>query len=428
VSVKIAMHAPETPIPPTVISPGVRDQPRFFDLCLAEPFRIFFPLATFLGISGVSLWPLFFLGLHKFYPGPMHARLMIEGFLAGFVIGFLGTALPRLLSAPSLRRGELRLLLALYLLTAGLHIGEQPRAGDVAFIALLLSFGACMMARVRGRTQLPPPGFVLVALGLLSGLAGPVLWLCGVQGWVPGQAMMFGAMLLNQAFVLFLLLGIGTFLFPRFLRLRDVRTMAEERTASAGWRLRAAFSAFTAMLLLTSYWLETSNPVTPAATWLRSVAAIVYLAAMVPFHRQSRPLTTGSLAAQLALLALILGMIFPLFWPAQRIAGLHVVFLGGFSLITFTVATRVVLGHSGNEALFETRLPALQVATLLLLTGAVLRAVGDFSQARPHWLSGASYLWMLAAGVWGFSVLPKVRIPDPGGDLTCSTRRELRRA
>ena len=100
-----------------------------------------------------------------------------------------------------------------------------------------------------------------------------------------------------------------------------------------------------------------------------------------------------------------------------------VVFLGGFSLITFTVATRVVLGHSGNEALFETRLPALQVATFLILTGTVLRTVGDFLATRPHWLNGASYLWMLAAGVWGFSVLPKVRLADPDGDISCSARR-----
>ena len=55
-------------------------RPAFLSLCPAEPFRIFFPLATLLGISGVSLWPLFFSGLHPFYPGPMHARLMIEGF------------------------------------------------------------------------------------------------------------------------------------------------------------------------------------------------------------------------------------------------------------------------------------------------------------------------------------------------------------
>ena len=144
---------------------------------------------------------------------------------------------------------------------------------------------------------------------------------------------------------------------------------------------------------------------------------------MVPFHRQSFPLRTASLAAQLALLALVAGLIFPLFWPGHRIAGLHIVFLGGFSLITFTVATRVVLGHSGNEALFDTRLPSLQITTLLLLTGTVLRAVGDFLPARPHWLSGASYLWILAAGVWAFKILPKVRCADSEGDVSCSARR-----
>jgi uncharacterized protein involved in response to NO len=384
-------------------------KPRFFELCLAEPFRIFFPLATLLGASGVSLWPLFFLGVHQFYPGPMHARLMIEGFLAGFVIGFLGTSLPRLLSAPPLRRWELRTLIALYLLTAGLHIGEQPRAGDAAFITLMLCFGACMIARVRRRAELPSPGFVLVVFGYLCGVAGPALWLCGVQGWVSGNVALFGAMLLNQAFVLFLLLGVGAFLLPRFLRLR-----AEGRTESSSWRHGAAFSGIIGLILLAGYWLEACNPAAPAAAaWLRGLGAIVYLAAMVPFHRQSWPPHTAAIAAQLALLALVAGLVFPLFWPAQRVAGLHVVFLGGFSLITFTVATRVVLGHSGNEALFETRLPALQAAAFLLLIGAVLRAVGDFSPARSSLLSAASYLWLLAAGIWGFSILPKVRLPDP---------------
>ena len=149
---------------------------------------------------------------------------------------------------------------------------------------------------------------------------------------------------------------------------------------------------------------------------------------MVPFRRQTLPPRTASLAAQLALLALVAGLIFPLFWPGQRIAGLHVVFLGGFSLITFTVATRVVLGHSGNEALFETRLPSLQIATLLLLAGAVLRAVGDFSPERSHWLNAASYLWMLAAGAWGFAVLPKVRIADSSDDISCSVHAELEKS
>lgn len=398
-------------------------RPSFFQLCLGEPFRIFFPLATLLGISGVSLWPLYFSGLHKFYPGPMHARLMIESFLGGFVLGFLGTALPRLLSARPLGRGEFWPVFTLYLLCAGLHIGEQPRLGDVAFVVLLLVFGGCMLSRVRQRGELPPPGFVLVAMGYLCGLAGPVLWLCGTMSWVPGRAMVFGMMLLNQGFVLFLLLGIGTFLLPRFLRLREVRPMAEERRASPGWRLRAGFSAATGLALLASYWIEAGNPLSPMAPWLRAGAALVFLGAMIPFHRQSWPLRTQSVAAQLALISLVAGLVFPLFWPGQRLAGLHVVFLGGFSLITFTVATRVVLGHSGHEALFDTRLPALQAAMVLLLTGAVFRAVGDFLVTRPSWLNGASYLWMLAAAVWAFSVLPKVRLADEEGDLSCSERR-----
>src|SRR5215207_5290588 len=86
-------------------------RPSYFALCRAEPYRLFFPLATLIGISGVSLWPLFFSGLHKFYPGIMHARMMIEGFLGAFVVGFLGTAMPRLTGTNPFSRWELGSLL-----------------------------------------------------------------------------------------------------------------------------------------------------------------------------------------------------------------------------------------------------------------------------------------------------------------------------
>ena len=82
-------------------------------MCCAEPYRVFFPLGILFGLSGVSLWPLYFSGLHKFYPGIMHARLMIEGFLGAFIVGFLGTAGPRLTGTAPLSRAELGWLLAL---------------------------------------------------------------------------------------------------------------------------------------------------------------------------------------------------------------------------------------------------------------------------------------------------------------------------
>src|SRR5436190_21845692 len=61
-----------------------------------EPFRIFFPVATLAGLIGVALWPALLLGWTQNYPGPSHARLMVQGFFGGFILGFMGTAMPRL--------------------------------------------------------------------------------------------------------------------------------------------------------------------------------------------------------------------------------------------------------------------------------------------------------------------------------------------
>lgn len=398
-------------------------RPGFLQLCPSEPFRVFFPLATLFGISGVSLWPLFFSGIHTFYPGVMHARLMIEGFLGGYVLGFLGTALPRLLVAPPLRAQELWPLVVLHALCAGLHIAHQVVAGDVVFAVLLLAFAACTIRRVQQRTDLPPPGFVLVGMGYLGGIAGALLWAAGTLGWVPGNWMPLGGVWLNQAFVLYLLLGVGAFLLPRFLALPGVVLMADERTASPGWMKRALFALGAGVLLFASHWIEIMHAAPQAAAILRGVTVIGFLAVMVPIHRTPEPWKTVPLAVNLALLSVVAGLVFPLFWPGQRVAGLHVVFLGGFSLITFTVGTRVVLGHTGFGHLFQGRLPALQIAAALIVIGTVLRAVGDFLPTRNAWLNGASVLWMLAALVWGFAVLPKVRHADPEETSACAGRR-----
>jgi uncharacterized protein involved in response to NO len=392
-------------------------RPSYFSLCGAEPFRIFFPLALLIGISGVSLWPLFFTGMHKFYPGIMHSRMMIEGFLGGFVIGFLGTAMPRLLSAPPLRGWETWTLVVIHLTVAGLHIGHQLLLGDIAFVVLLLFFGGCLLCRVRHATDLPPPGFVLVGLGYLTGLSGTLLWIGGMKGWVSGSAMMLGGLWLNQAFVLLLILGVGTFLLPRFLAIQGIRPLDEERTASRAWILRALAAGCVGIAMLVSYWLEAGYAMVTPAALVRGGAVVIYLLCMVPIFRTSNPGRTVPLAVNIALVSVVLGLAFPLFWPGQRIAGLHVVFLAGFSLITFTVATRVVLGHSGNGHLFRTRLPILLGVIGLLLIATVLRVIGDFlPEQRTTDLNLASYLWMSAAAAWGMAILPKVRIPDVGDE------------
>jgi hypothetical protein len=54
-----------------------------------EPFRLFFPVAVIAGLIGVALWPVMLLGWMENYPGPSHARLMVQGFFGGFIFGFM---------------------------------------------------------------------------------------------------------------------------------------------------------------------------------------------------------------------------------------------------------------------------------------------------------------------------------------------------
>src|SRR5436305_5997121 len=105
-----------------------------------EPFRIFFPTGLLLGALGVSLWVLYYSGVAIPYPNVTHARLMIEGFMASFIFGFLGTAGPRLTSAPAFSFAELATIFTLDLLAAGTHLGGAHRAGDILFLLCLLMF------------------------------------------------------------------------------------------------------------------------------------------------------------------------------------------------------------------------------------------------------------------------------------------------
>ena len=79
---------------------------RWLDRVAAEPFRLFFPLGILASVVGVLLWPAYFFGWFSTWPLELHARWMVVGFGGSFVVGFLGTAGPRLIGAPPWCRFE----------------------------------------------------------------------------------------------------------------------------------------------------------------------------------------------------------------------------------------------------------------------------------------------------------------------------------
>jgi uncharacterized protein involved in response to NO len=374
--------------------------------CCEEPFRLFFPIGALLGVLGVSLWPLFYAGVLTTYPGILHTRLMIEGFMASFIIGFLGTAGPRITSAPHFSRSELTALFTLDLLAAGLHFGGSHRAGDLVFVFCLAVFVFVLGKRFLQRADSPPPNFALVALGLLNGFAGALL-LALFENKIYSAQYRIGASLLEQGFVLLPILGVAPFLLARLLDLPSTDELPESSTLPPGWIAQAIFAAAIGVIVDLTFITE-SIGVSAISGWVRLGAILVYLIARMP--RRGHSFLGDSLRA--GIVAVVVGIGVEALWPQYRIGALHIVFVSGFGFIVLTVAIRVVFGHSGNAHLFRERLPFFIVVGALVFLAMLSRYVADLApRARAIHLIAGAISWLIAILIWMGKVIPKVAIP-----------------
>jgi uncharacterized protein involved in response to NO len=384
----------------------------FFELAVPEPFRIFFPIGLLLGAIGVALWPLFVWHAINFYPRDAHLRLMIEGLMGSFIIGFLGTAGPRLLDAPPFRAIETYLLLALQLAVAGLQLKQRRNAGDIVFLLTLVLFLSFVGKRARTRQDLPPPNFVLVILGFLNAIAG-IVFIFGSRRATSGAAFFdqFGSLLLNEGFVLFPILGVGAFFFPKLLGGAKPEP-ADLNIAISLWKKRALIAALTGVVIWISFVLE-------ALEWTRTAAVVRGSAVLFYFalqgHLFERPSGPPFLAHcfRFGAVLLIVAFFFPLALPTYRLANMHLAFIGGFTIILFTVSTRVILGHSGYTHLFQKRLYFLIVALVLLIVTMLARVGADFfPPERNSHLVYAALIWLMATAIWAWALLPKLLLNE----------------
>src|SRR5262245_18998997 len=144
-----------------------------------EPFRLFFPAATLAGLIGVALWPVMLLGWTQNYPGPSHARLMVQGFYGGFIFGFMGTAMPRRIGACPFSARETFSLLLLFLGNVVANAAGMNGLADWLFAGELALLFTRLKRRCHSGGDLPPPTFVLVGLAFASALVGTGLHLAG---------------------------------------------------------------------------------------------------------------------------------------------------------------------------------------------------------------------------------------------------------
>jgi uncharacterized protein involved in response to NO len=356
----------------------------------SEPYRVFFFSGALWSVIGVSLWPLFYAQQLTFYPNLAHARIMIEAFGGAFVVGFLGTAGPRMATAPKLTPLELLWLFALHQASAMSHLRLQHAWGDGLFIALLASLLLCLVIRVlKFRREAPPPQMLLALTGLVCGISGAALQM------MPSDLERYrlANLLLYQGLLLPPVLGIGSFVFPRMLGgdFGDAKTAAQSQTKL----LRAIV---TALLLVSSFFLEAYGQVMPGYA-VRALVAAGYLLIEVRWSpRQSGSLTTGLFWA----LALgWLGLLLSPFHYGQHVAIEHLLYIGGFGMLILIVGSRVLFGHSGDlEGFFAKSKWARFLIFLGILTAT--------TRATPAWVPSttishhiyAAWTWALLSVLW----------------------------
>ena len=363
----------------------------------AEPFRVFFLSGALFSIAGVLLWPLFYAGWLPFYPSVSHARLMIENFGGAFVIGFLGTAGPRMLAAPRLTPAELAGLFALHLGSGWCHLRMQTVWGDALFLALLIGFAVCLGARALSRrSEAMPPPMLLAALGLLCGITGTALWLD--PAWHSSAATYrLAGLLLYQGLLLGPIMGVGSFLFPRLLG-------GEFGEPTPGPEMRRAWvrTILAAATLLVSFAVEVWwHPQTGVI--LRAVAVAIALSG-IRWRRAADDPPAGTLANALRIWCLpltFLGVATPAFAYSRHTTLEHLLFIGGFGLLCLIVASRVLFGHSGALPEFAQKSRTARTIVALVVVAAFTRASAEFwpKIIISHHLYAAG-LWAIAALVW----------------------------
>ncbi len=363
----------------------------------AEPYRVFFPLGVLWSLAGVSLWLLYYAQWLPFYPGIVHARIMIEAFGGSFLVGFLGTAGPRMVSSPLLSVSEFLWLLVGSIATGSFHLLQDTRWGDISFGVMLGSLGVGLLVRgIWMRQEAPPPGLILATAGVLSGCFGVGMLASPGLDEEP-QAQILGRLLLYQGTLLAPVLGVGVFLFPRILG--GTFGMAE-RSRGLRWQWCHAVAAVIGLGF--SFLLETEGDVRLGRA-LRLAVCVLYLGISVNWRRHPAAPAWGTLTSGL-MIALGLGasgLLLAATGHPQHVSIELLLYVGGFGLLMLVVGSRVIFGHSGQLAGFHARNAWVRVLIGLTVLAATTRATVAWvpSTLVSHHIYAAG-LWVVVGTSW----------------------------
>ena len=361
-----------------------------------EPFRLFFPLGVMLAWVGISHWLLYAIGLTGSYSCQLHGLVQVEAFLMSFAVGFLFTALPRRTQGPPPSNFELTGAAVALILTAALMMTGHWIIAQAAYASLFALLAQFALRRFVGGSaaRRPPAAFVLIPIGALHGLLGAALIAAAPALHVLPWTLRLGPLFVQQGVFLCFTVGVGSLILPLMSGAPPPADLGSSPRESA----KALAYAVVGFAFLASFVLE-------AAGWSRSaplLRAFVY-ALGITIAGAWRPPRKPGLHRQLAWASIWMtpiGLAAAGLLPDYRVAALHVLFIGGFGLLAFSVATHVSLAHLDLERLAAGRPPAVAVLGICFGLALAARVAADVSHTYFDHLGWAAACWILGSAVW----------------------------
>ncbi len=387
---------------------------RFWSQILKEPYRLFFPLGVVLGLAGTGHWVFYGTGLTAEYSGYYHSSLQTWLYMGAFIAGFLMTAIPRFASAAHATTGEVaRLLILMIFIFFMLALKAWVPAGAGYLLWLLsLLFFIVKRFRSKGHTAQPPMEFVWMPFAFLNALAGTAVVTAVYAGAAPSAWMSAARSAAEQGFILCLVLGVGGFLGPRLLGLHQMPDPADLQKAGERMRRRFICHLALAALLTASFLVETRHQ--PAAYWLRAFVVTLDLAAVSKVLARPKVRSLFHVLFSSSFWMVVAGVWASAAFPVHRVNMLHLVFLGGFSYMTFLVATMVTLSHSGAGDQLRKPLWIFWVIPAGVMGSLLVRVTAHLApQSYFLHLGAAAALWMATGAAWLVFAAPHLlRIPE----------------
>ncbi|MCO5142392.1 MAG: NnrS family protein [Oligoflexia bacterium] len=368
------------------------------------PYQIFFPIGILNAMLAVGIW---FVQNLNWFSTPaifIHAKLIVGGFLWSFITGFLMTAIPRMTDTKSANVVEymssLFLICSLTIFSWKLD-GRFFYFTQILLITFLLTYGA---RRILKAKKTIPVFFSHVGLAMALALVGSYYHYIGNS--------YMGIHLLHAGATLLLILGIGTRFFSF---LSGLSSDFEENNKT--WHKYI----FHTLGILVSVSLFLAGSGMSIAYLSLAIFSLVYLFFIWKIYRSSnRP---SALKHGVRIVAAAIPISFFLTWlePGLYITWFHILFISCFSLITFSVATRVILAHGAYPTDLEMNSTALKYLVLFLFLGTISRILYAYTDGlwKTSCLHLAATLWFLAIICWGYAFFIKIFKPGPQSKPSC---------